>query len=308
MDNAFNDYSEALRLVHAKELHGISNIGHAFRKLSKVKGTWEFFLNGCSDAIRRYPDVPSLYDARGQTYFEKGDFDKAIVDFKDAIRLEPKNGRYHSQLARAYEKARDWDNALAEATQAVEIANVHYAYRKSDDYRLRAEIYRFKGDVAKADADLDKAIQILSEEIQKDPKNIPAIYALRSHLFCAQGKYDEALADCNRAIELEPASDRPLCERGLLYLEKGENDKALTDFDKAAGAPARNAETQARLRIARAMAIVLTTDNWDKARAEYKMALRYDGAAEPSFQAWEDWAMPKVQTMYAKLADNLKKP
>jgi tetratricopeptide (TPR) repeat protein len=91
-----------------------------------------------------------------------------------------------------------------------------------------------------------------------------------------------------------------------VYLEKGDYDKALADFDQAAEAAARNAEVQAEVRLGRAVALFVSgKGDMRKARAEYRLALRYDVTAEKRFLLS---AGVKTQLMYKKLAAELKKP
>jgi tetratricopeptide (TPR) repeat protein len=47
------------------------------------------------------------------------------------------------------------------------------------------------------------------------------------------GKWDEAITDLTKAIELEPLAAMPWNERGIAHLRKGQADRALADFSKA---------------------------------------------------------------------------
>jgi tetratricopeptide (TPR) repeat protein len=47
------------------------------------------------------------------------------------------------------------------------------------------------------------------------------------------GEFDKAIADCNKAIELDPKLAPAYGNRGQAYMKKGELDKAITDFNKA---------------------------------------------------------------------------
>jgi tetratricopeptide (TPR) repeat protein len=46
-------------------------------------------------------------------------------------------------------------------------------------------------------------------------------------------RYDEALTDLNRAIELDPGDAGYYAARGQAYQATGRNDEALADFDRA---------------------------------------------------------------------------
>jgi Flp pilus assembly protein TadD len=49
------------------------------------------------------------------------------------------------------------------------------------------------------------------------------------------GNYTRAVADINRAIEMEPRNGLYYYGRGRTYLLAGEKDRAMQDFRKAAG-------------------------------------------------------------------------
>jgi tetratricopeptide (TPR) repeat protein/predicted aspartyl protease len=54
-------------------------------------------LSDCNKALRRadkhYPDYGLLYANRGMVYLRQGNYDKAITDFNDALKLSPKSAR-----------------------------------------------------------------------------------------------------------------------------------------------------------------------------------------------------------------------
>ncbi|MDX6692747.1 MAG: hypothetical protein QOF02_350 [Blastocatellia bacterium] len=56
-----------------------------------------------------------------------------------------------------------------------------------------------------------------------------------------QNDFDGALADCSKALELNPRSTDAYAMRGVLFLQKGNLEGALADLDKALGLDPRNA-------------------------------------------------------------------
>jgi tetratricopeptide (TPR) repeat protein len=56
-------------------------------------------------------------------------------------------------------------------------------------------------------------------------------------------RYDAAIADFNKAMHLEPGeAPSYLADRGDAYLQKGDLDRAITDFSRAIGMRAETAE------------------------------------------------------------------
>ncbi len=52
--------------------------------------------------------------------------------------------------------------------------------------------------------------------------------------FGRKGKYDEAIAEFNKAIAINPHYEKAYEDRGLTYGKKGDLDQAISDFTRAA--------------------------------------------------------------------------
>ena len=55
----------------------------------------------------------------------------------------------------------------------------------------------------------------------------------RCGILYTSGEFDRALADCNKAAEMDPQSAIAFDRRGLIWFKKGELDRAIADFDQA---------------------------------------------------------------------------
>jgi tetratricopeptide (TPR) repeat protein len=64
-----------------------NNRGNAYSD----KGDYDRAIADYTQAIRLAPNVASRYYNRGLAYYSKKDYDRAIVDFNQAIRLDPNN-------------------------------------------------------------------------------------------------------------------------------------------------------------------------------------------------------------------------
>ena len=78
----------------------------------------------------------------------------------------------------------------------------------------------------------EEAIDEYTKAIELDP-NYAMAYSNRAAAYLYKGQYDLVMADCNKAIELDPELAMAYNNRGAAYATKGELDQAIADFDKA---------------------------------------------------------------------------
>ena len=80
--------------------------------------------------------------------------------------------------------------------------------------------------------DLEEKIRRYTSLIESDPKSTEA-YCNRGNVYCQRGDYDKAVADYTKAIELNPQLAMAYYNRGHAYHRKGNYDKAIADCTKA---------------------------------------------------------------------------
>ena len=77
---------------------------------------------------------------RGLAYYNKKDYDQAIADYTETIRLDPKYAEAFYWRGIAYDEKKDYDQAVADYTEAIRL-NPKYAeafYRLQFRNTLRA--------------------------------------------------------------------------------------------------------------------------------------------------------------------------
>ncbi len=80
--------------------------------------------------------------------------------------------------------------------------------------------------------DDDEALADLDEAIRLDPECAHA-YADRGVIRGRRAEYDKAFADLDEAVRLEPDWSQPHADRGAAWAAKGEYDKALAELNEA---------------------------------------------------------------------------
>ena len=100
---------------------------------------------------------PSAEDvfARGLAYHEKGDYDKAIAEYTEAIRLDQSYAKAYYYWGLAYRSKRDYEKAITDYTEAVRLDPTD-----AEVYNKRGIAYHATGDYDKAIADHTEAIRL----------------------------------------------------------------------------------------------------------------------------------------------------
>ena len=67
------------------------------------------------------PSEVRHYNKRGNAYFNKNEYDKAIVDYTKVIELNPGNARTYSQRGLSYFLKGEYDKAIDDFSKAIEL-------------------------------------------------------------------------------------------------------------------------------------------------------------------------------------------
>lgn len=162
----------------------------------------------------------AIHHLRGTVYLNKGDADRAIQDYDEALKLNParaatlnNRGLAHSAKGEADRAIRDFDAAIRlDAKYAAAFFN-------------RALAYRMKGD-------LDGAIRDFGHAIRLDPGDATALVS-RGLALADRGDYDAAIRDYGTALRLDAYNVVALNHRADAYGHKGDFDRALADYGVA---------------------------------------------------------------------------
>ncbi len=152
---------------------------------------------------------------RGLARQHQGQRYKAMVDYTAAIQLNPNDPLAYSNRAILWHEKQDFDRAIADLTEAIRIdpmprsdqpvpgsVNLHYN---------RGLAWRAKGDLDRALADFDRAISL-------DPKDAEAFYQ-RALVHYLHREFERAIADMTEAASLAP--DNPDISAMLEDLKQG---------------------------------------------------------------------------------------
>jgi lipoprotein NlpI len=191
---------------------------------AKDRGTPDARIRDCTvliDSRRGSPTKRAVaYSNRGRAYDAKGDGDRALADYNEAIRLDPKYARAYNDRGVSYNVKRDYDRAIADFNAAIRLDPKYAAA-----YSNRGNAYDGKNDD-------DRAIADYSEAVRLDPK-VWFAYNNRGNAYTKKGDHDRAIADYNEAVRLDPKYALAYINRGRATFHSGALPKALADFQRA---------------------------------------------------------------------------
>src|SRR5215203_4511992 len=101
-----------------------------------------------------------LHSNRGNANGNGGDYDRAISDFGNAIRLEPRNVAIVMSRATAYEAKGDFGRAIADYDQALKLDPNFTPAMNS-----RGNAWRSNGNIDRAIADFDQMIRLNPKDV-----------------------------------------------------------------------------------------------------------------------------------------------
>ena len=171
-------------------------------------------------------------------------YDQAVACATEAIQHDPDSLQAYQIRAAAYwyserfvEAVDDYSHLIASAEEA------HGVY-----YSGRGQVYAELGEYEKALEDLNRAVALARET----GPSAGLAYSLngRGRALTGLGRYEEAEQDFAESLRLKPENAWLHFNRGLLYLESGQPEKAATCFELSlnVASPALTPRKQARAR------------------------------------------------------------
>jgi tetratricopeptide (TPR) repeat protein len=140
---------------------------------------------------RPVPRTAAEFFASGQRWFDDQEYDKAISDYNEALKLDARFAQAYVSRARAWVQKHYRERELADIDAAISIEPRNATYRVA-----RAESWSARGLNGPAMADYAEAIRL-------DPEN-PAIWVSRGNEWRKDHKINQAIADYTQAIKLDP--------------------------------------------------------------------------------------------------------
>lgn len=246
-DAAIADYRKALEID--------SNYGYA-------KGNLDWILKNrpATETLANAPTTAEAAFNLGMEVYKKHDIDGAIAYFTKAVELDPKymmaygyRGLIYEEFKKDKEKARFnyqktlelqpnypdvsirlglIDRALGYYDEAIDVYTKMFPFIGSMKPENLSALYTFRGLNYTDQGSYDQAIADFQKAIELNARYADAYDALGT-AYKRKNDYDKAIANYNKAVEIDPNFAKAYTNRGLAYFYKGDYAKALADHNKA---------------------------------------------------------------------------
>lgn len=148
-------------------------------------------------------------------YFDKGEFEKAIISFDDLLKNQPGNSFYFQKIVESYQQLQQYDNAEK---------RIQERFEKFKQPSLLVELgynYQLRKDAAKAKKYYEQSI----DKINENPSNVYTI----ANTFEKKVLLDYALEAYKLGIKLEPKFNFNY-QMAVLYGQQGNTDQMIEMF------------------------------------------------------------------------------
>lgn len=179
--------------------------------------------------------MADIYSARGVAYsYSKQNYDRAIKDFNEAIRLNGKHSIAYGQRGIAYKNKGNAAQALADLQTAVAL-DPDNKTAANELKKLNDPSYSSDIDKCYQYLEADRAISFCTKIIEAGTyEQMSDIYSSRGVAYSYSKKnYDRAIKDFNEAIRLNGKNSIAYGQRGIAYRIKGNKTQALADLQTA---------------------------------------------------------------------------
>ena len=240
------------------------------------------------------PDYAMAYFARGYANLQKGDYDKAISDLSEAIKLQPGGDqelrqRAFSSRGTAYISQKNWEQAIADYTDAIRLDPDDFS-----SYNARGTAYSVRKEYKNALADITEAIRLR-------PDRMAGLYYLnRASIYREMGEADKARADTEKAKSLGITVPKFLEKREVINGHRLQsNIHQLARRPARKSSPVQKGERFARWKSASGNVISHRTADHQQRRHRPAYRLRQQptrqntGTARVSFARWQPDAVTK---------------
>ncbi len=320
LDKALTEFTKAIDLK-------CPNLGQAYFFRGEIRWGQKDYDGAWADVTTAIPILEKpgpAYLLRGHIAYSKKDYKAALTEYSKAIEIDPADRFAVNARLAVRKELGDLDGLIADYTRLIEIAG------KDDveSHIARANVYLAKGDKTKAFADFDTAVKIAPsrpipyvsrgyayysikrypaavEDLKKalaiSPRDVNALHHL-GHVYHDQQLFADALTAFTSAIKEDPKAAKYYLDRGLVYRDRLDLDRARADVIKASQLDPANAD----IRISAAWVALLRKNFWDAESEASGVMSRHGMKGNAPYAAIVEYLALRMNGKPADAAANVK--
>lgn len=148
--------------------YGKSQMEKHDKAVERKMKTLELDLKKANIANYINPELGAEAKERGNAAFREGDFPKAIAEYEEAVKRDPKNPSYHNNLSAAYLKMGLFNDAKKEVEKSLELdRNYVKAWAKKGDIEFFMKEYHKSLESYKAGLQIEPDNSLCKQGLQK---------------------------------------------------------------------------------------------------------------------------------------------
>ncbi len=212
-----------------------------YNQANSIKGDIEKEISLYKKAIELCPDFAKAHESLGIIYYsEKGTYDDAIRECKEALRIDPKLVNNHNILGNIYKRNGSFDDAIREYKKALRIdpnydlahMNLGYSYKEQSRYDDAIsefkEVLRIKPNVA----DAQRALEECEKHNEAKKQQILSLQTDGSNAIKNQN-WNAAIQIYKKLLDINLENYNANLDIGIAYAMLNEFDLSIKHLTKA---------------------------------------------------------------------------
>ena len=183
------------------------------------RGEYEEAIADYTEAIRLDPTYAMAYRSRGVAHHHLGEFEEAISDYTEAIRLDPDYAMAYYDRGIARADLGEYEEAIADYTEAIRLDPEYAVAYNNLAWTMAYDL----------DTNYEEALEYALRAVELDPSEYH--HDTLALVYYKLERYQEALEHYSLALSVEPDFAASYKGRGDVYLALGDTQAALDDYE-----------------------------------------------------------------------------
>jgi tetratricopeptide (TPR) repeat protein len=220
IQSAIEDYNRALEL-DPKYANAYSNRGNAYYALKQ----YELAIEDYSRALEVDSQYVDAYIKRGNANYALEQYERAIEDYEYAIKLNPEDSAVYTRRAYSYLWLRNIEQAHIDFMKCRQLEPTDVDYSLMTEWVIICQ--------EKPGLEMAERLEVIATVDPDNGEAYAGYYVYRGVISWIRTSFEEAVADFNRAIELDPELEDSFFWKGMVLAYLGKEDEAIAAIEKS---------------------------------------------------------------------------